>query len=39
MQQMGKIPVEGDSCEIFGIRFGVRQMDDRRIESVEMRLP
>jgi putative hemolysin len=39
MQQMGKIPVEGDFCEILGIRFGVRQMDDRRIESVEMRLP
>lgn len=39
MQQMGKIPVEGDSCEIDGLRFGVRQMEDRRIESVEMRLP
>ncbi len=39
MQQMGKIPVEGDSCEIDGIRFGVRQMEDRRIETVEMRLP
>ncbi|WP_020675390.1 HlyC/CorC family transporter [Geopsychrobacter electrodiphilus] len=38
MQQMGKIPVEGDSCEILGIRFGVRQMDDRRIETVDMRL-
>ncbi len=39
MQKMGKIPVEGDSCEIDTIRFGVRQMDDRRIEAVEMRLP
>ncbi len=39
MQKMGKIPVEGDSCEIDAIRFGVRQMDDRRIEAVEMRLP
>lgn len=39
MQQMGKIPVEADSCEIAGIRFAVREMDDRRIESVEMRLP
>lgn len=39
MQQMGKIPVEGDACEIEGLRFGVRQMEDRRIESVEMRLP
>jgi putative hemolysin len=39
MQKMGKIPVEGDSCEIEAIRFGVRQMDDRRIETVEMRLP
>jgi len=39
MQQMGKIPVEGDFCEIDDIRFGVRQMDERRIETVEMRLP
>lgn len=39
MQQMGKIPVEGDFCEIKKIRFGVRQMEDRRIEAVEMRLP
>ncbi len=39
MQQMGKIPVEGDSCEIAGIGFWVRVMDDRRIETVEMRLP
>jgi len=39
MQKMGKIPVEGDFCEINAIRFGVRQMDDRRIEAVEMRLP
>lgn len=39
MQKMGKIPVEGDSCEIDAIRFGVRQMDDRRIEVVEMLLP
>ncbi|MCF6178741.1 MAG: CNNM domain-containing protein [Geopsychrobacter sp.] len=39
MQEMGRIPVEGDSCEIGGVRFGVRQMEDRRIEAVEMRLP
>ncbi len=39
MQLMGKIPVEGDMCESGGIRFRVRQMEDRRIESVEMRLP
>ncbi len=38
MQKMGKIPVDGDSCEITGIRFAVRRMDDRRIEEVEMRL-
>lgn len=38
MQQMGKIPVEGDFCQISGIRFTVRQMEDRRIEAVEMRL-
>ncbi len=39
MQKMGKIPVEGDFCEIDAIRFGIRQMDGRRIEVVEMRLP
>lgn len=39
LQKMGKIPVEGDFCEIDEIRFGVLQMEDRRIEIVEMRLP
>ena len=33
---MGKIPVEGDSCEEKGILFRVRTMVDRRIEQVEM---
>jgi len=33
---MGKIPVEGDSCEDKGILFRVRTMEDRRIEQVEM---
>lgn len=33
---MGKIPVEGESCEAGGILFRVRTMEDRRIEQVEM---
>ncbi|MCW8858404.1 MAG: CNNM domain-containing protein [Deltaproteobacteria bacterium] len=36
LQIMGKIPVEGDSCEEGGILFRVRRMEERRIEDVEM---
>jgi len=36
MQVMGKIPVEGDSCEEENLLFRVRRMEDRRIEEVEM---
>jgi putative hemolysin len=39
LQIMGKIPVEGDSCEDGGIVFRVQRMEDRRIEKVEMLLP
>jgi len=33
---MGKIPVEGDSCEEGNLMFRVRRMEDRRIEEIEM---
>jgi len=36
MQIMGKIPVEGDSCEEGNLLFLVRRMEDRRIEEIEL---
>lgn len=36
LQIMGKIPVEGDSCEEGNLMFRVRRMEDRRIEEIEM---
>lgn len=39
LQQMGKIPAEGDRCDGEGISFSVRRMDGRRIEEVIMTLP
>ena len=33
---MGRIPEEGDAFEAEGILFRVKQMDDRRIDKVEM---
>ena len=36
MQIMGKIPVEGDSCEEGNLLFRVRRMEDRRIEEIEL---
>ena len=36
MQLMGKIPVEGDSCEEGNLLFRVRRMEDRRIEEIEL---
>ncbi len=36
LQIMGRIPVEGDSCEESGLRFRIRRMEERRIEEVEM---
>lgn len=38
LQQMGKIPAEGDTCEAEGALFSVRRMDGRRIEEVVMTL-
>jgi putative hemolysin len=36
LQLMGKIPIEGDSCEEGNLLFRVRRMEDRRIEEIEM---
>ena len=36
MHLMGKIPVEGDSCEEGNLLFRVRRMEDRRIEEIEL---
>jgi len=36
MQIMGKIPVEGDSCEEGNLLFRVLRMEDRRIEEIEL---
>lgn len=36
LQIMGKIPVEGDSCEEGNLLFRVRRMEERRIEEIEM---
>ncbi len=36
LQIMGKIPVEGDRCEVENLVFRVRRMEDRRIEEIEM---
>lgn len=39
MDSFGSIPEEGDVCESEGVRFMVRQVEDRRIEQIEMQLP
>ncbi|MEE4253334.1 MAG: CNNM domain-containing protein [Desulfuromusa sp.] len=36
LQIMGKIPVEGDTCEEGNLLFRVRRMEERRIEEIEM---
>ncbi len=36
LQIMGRIPVEGDSCEEGALRFRILRMEERRIEEVEM---
>lgn len=36
LQMMGRIPIEGDSCEDGNFLFRVRRMEDRRIEEIEM---
>jgi putative hemolysin len=39
MHKLGSIPEEGDVCEAEGVRFTVLQVEDRRIEKIEMQIP
>ena len=39
LHKLGSIPVEGDVCEAEGARFTVLQVEDRRIEKIEMQIP
>lgn len=38
MHKLGSIPEEGDICEVEGVRFTVLQVEDRRIEKIEMQI-
>jgi putative hemolysin len=39
LNSLGSIAEEGDVCESGGVRFTVRQVEDRRIEQIEMQFP
>ena len=39
LDSLGSIPEEGDVCKSDGVSFTVHQIEGRRIEQVEMRLP
>lgn len=39
LDSLGRIPEEGDVCESEGVSFTVREVEGRRIEQIEMRLP
>jgi putative hemolysin len=39
LRTMGRIPLEGESCESAGTVFTVRKVLDRRVEEIEMVLP
>jgi putative hemolysin len=39
LDSLGRIPEEGDVCESDGVSFTVREVEGRRIEQIEMRLP
>jgi len=39
LDSLGTIPEEGDVCESDGASFTVREVEGRRIEQIEMRLP
>jgi len=39
LNSLGSIPEIGATCEVDGVRFTVREVEDRRIEQIEMRLP
>lgn len=39
LNMLGSIPEQGDVCEADGVKFTVREVEDRRIELIEMVLP
>jgi putative hemolysin len=39
MHKLGSIPEEGVVCEAEGVRFTVLQVEDRRIEKIDMQIP
>jgi len=39
LNSMGSIPEVGAVCEVDGVRFTVREVEDRRIELIEMQIP
>lgn len=39
LNSIGSIPEVGASCEVDGVLFTVREVEDRRIERIEMQLP
>ena len=39
LHSLGSIPEKGDVCEVDGVRFTVREVEDRRIEQIEMLIP
>jgi len=38
LHNIGSIPVQGDVCEVDGVRLTVRDVEDRRIEMIELEL-
>ncbi len=39
LNTLGSIPEIGATCEVGGVRFTVREVEDRRIEQIEMQIP
>ena len=39
LNTLGSIPEIGAVCEVDGVRFTVREVEDRRIEQIEMQIP
>ncbi len=39
LDSLGSIPETGVVCEVQGVRFTVREVEDRRIEQIEMLIP
>ena len=39
LNSLGSIPEVGASCEVDGVLFTAREVEDRRIEQIEVQLP